>query len=159
MNQMDEPTHCLGYLTYERENGSDEVEFYYPSNVNWACIRCGACCGDVDNRERMIRLLYKDIQMIEECTDEVFYERCEDGSFEGLMLKDEGKCVFLTDEGCRIYKNRALLCRMYPFWLEKQEDIFVFGVDTDCPGQGTGDVLDEDFFQCLLKMALEAMDY
>lgn len=159
MIPMDEPTHCLGYLTYEREDDSEEVEFYYPSNARWACTRCGACCGDVDKRERMIRLLYKDIKRIEEVTDEEFYERWEDGSFEALMLKNDGKCIFLSDEGCRIYENRALLCRMYPFWLEKQEDVFVFGIDVDCPGQGKGPVLEEDIFQRLLQLALEAMDY
>lgn len=156
---MDEPTHCLGYLTYEREDGSEEVEFYYPSNVHWSCIRCGACCGDVEKRERMIKLLYKDIQRIEEVTDEEFYERVEDGSFEGLMLKNNRKCMFLNEDGCRIYDNRALLCRMYPFWLEKQDNLFVFGVDVDCPGQGDGDQLDESFFRELLQMALESMDY
>ena len=156
---MEEPTHNLGFITYEREDGSEEVEFYYPTMVKWSCIRCGACCGDVGKRERMIRLLYKDIQKIEEVTDEEFYEDWVEGSFEGLMLKIEGKCVFLNEEGCMIYENRALLCRMYPFWLERQGNIFVFGIDVDCPGQGHGDVLCESFFKRLLLMALDAMDY
>ncbi len=156
---MDEPTHCLGFLTYAREDGSEEIEFYYPANVTWSCTHCGACCGDVDKRERSIRLLYKDIQRIEEVTEGEFYERWEDGSFEGLMLKEDGKCLFLTDEGCRIYENRALLCRMYPFWLERQDDLFMFGIDADCPGRGEGDVLGEDFFRGLLTMALDSMDY
>lgn len=156
---MADPTHCLGYLTYEHQEGSEEVEFYYPANITWDCIRCGACCGDVEKRERMIRLLYKDIQRVEEATDEEFYERYEDGSFEGLMLKEKGKCVFLNGDGCRIYDNRALLCRMYPFWLEKQDDIFVFGVDPDCPGRGDGKNLGEEFFRELLMNALDAMDY
>lgn len=156
---MDEQTHCLGYLTYERETGTEEVEFYYPMDVRWDCIRCGACCGDVDKRERMIRLLDKDMDRIEEVTDEEYYEEWDEGSFTGLMLKNEGKCVFLASEGCRIYDNRALLCRMYPFWLEKQEDLFVFGIDGDCPGQGNGKLLDEEFFRKLLQMALESMDY
>ncbi len=156
---MDEPLLHLGFLTYEREVGSEEVEFYYPSGVQWNCIQCGACCGDVDKRERMIRLLDKDLNRIEEVTDEEFFEDWEEGSFTGLMLKEEGKCVFLTDEGCRIYDHRALLCRMYPFWLERQGKLFMFGVDEDCPGRGKGELLDEDFFRDLLQMALEAMDY
>jgi Fe-S-cluster containining protein len=156
---MDEPTHNLGFLTYDRDSGSEEVEFYYPVNVTYDCVRCGACCRDVDKRERMIRLLYKDIQRIEEVTDEEFYEEWDEGSFEGLMLKNHGKCVFLTGGGCRVYDERALLCRMYPFWLERQDDVFVFGVDPDCPGQGEGRLLDERFFRELLVMALDAMDY
>ena len=156
---MDEPALHLGYLSYWKDNGSEEVEFYYPSGVHWNCIRCGACCGDVDKRERMIRLLAKDLDRIEEVTDEEFFEEWGEGSFSGLMLKNDGKCVFLGEEGCRIYDNRALLCRMYPFWLERQEGLFVFGVYADCPGQGKGSLLGEDFFRNLLKMALEAMDY
>lgn len=142
-----------------REAGSEEIEFYYPSGVLWDCIRCGACCGDVNKRERMIRLLDKDMDLIEQVTDEDYYEEWNEGTFSGLMLKNDGKCVFFGNEGCRIYNNRTLLCRMYPFWLERQEGLFVFGVDTDCPGQGKGEALDEDFFRSLLKMALETMDY
>ncbi len=156
---MDEPSLHLGYLTYQRDSGSEEVEFYYPSGVNWGCVRCGACCGDVDKRQRMIRLLDKDMDRIDEVTDEDYCMDWDEGSFSGLMLKNDGKCIFLGDDGCRIYDNRALLCRMYPFWLERHEGLFVFGVDVDCPGQGKGELLGEDFFRDLLKMALEAMDY
>ena len=154
-----ESTHNLGYLTYKTDIGSEEVEFYYPSNIMWDCLRCGACCGDVEKRERVIRLLFKDIQLLEKVTNEEFYERREDGSFEGLMLKNDGKCVFLTERGCRVYEERALLCRMYPFWLERRGDFFVFGVDPDCPGQNEGRLLDERFFRELLVMALDTMDY
>ena len=156
---MDEPSLHLGYLTYQRDSGSEEVEFYYPSGVNWGCVRCGACCGDVDKRQRMIRLLDKDMDRIDEVTDEDYCMDWDEGSFSGLMLKNDGKCIFLGEDGCRIYDNRALLCRMYPFWLERQEGLFVFGVDADCPGQGKGELLGEDFFRELLKVALEAMDY
>lgn len=156
---MDKPSLNLGFLTYYGDRGGEEVEFYYPEGVTWGCIRCGACCGDVESRERMIRLLYRDIRRIEEVIEEEFYVEWDEGAFEGLMLKEDGKCIFLTDEGCRIYDARTLLCRMYPFWLERRDDFFVFGVDAGCPGTRKGELLGEDFYSGLLRMALGAMDY
>jgi Fe-S-cluster containining protein len=39
-----------------------------------------------------------------------------------LMLKvKEGKrnkCMFLTSDGCSVFKARPLFCRLYPFWFE-----------------------------------------
>jgi Fe-S-cluster containining protein len=156
---VDEPTHHMGHLSYTRGGVDEEIEFHYPSNVQWRCVRCGACCGDVGDRVRMIMLLDKDLDRIEATGENGFFEEWDEGSFSAIMKKVDGKCVFLTDEGCRIYDDRALLCRMYPFWLEKQGEMFVFGVDKDCPGNGHGDFLNEAFFRALLRMALESMDY
>jgi hypothetical protein len=43
-----------------------------------------------------------------------------------IMLKPDGRlCVFSSDEGCGIYKNRPLLCRTYPIGmaaLRKKDD-------------------------------------
>ncbi|MCW4050861.1 MAG: YkgJ family cysteine cluster protein [Candidatus Bathyarchaeota archaeon] len=156
---MDEPAHYLGHLNFSRDGVEEEIEFYYPSNVDWECIHCKACCGDVGNRVRMILLTDKDIEMIEETGAEDFYENWDEDSFVGIMKKKNGKCIFLTDDGCKIYDKRALLCRMYPFWLEKQGEVFVFGVNHDCPGKGQGESLDEEFFRGLLEYALKQMDY
>ncbi len=156
---MDEPTHSLGHLNYTRDGVEEEIEFFYPLNIQWGCIRCGACCGDVGDRVRMVMLLDKDLDRIEAAGETDFFDEWDEGSFSAIMKKVDGKCVFLTGERCRIYEHRALLCRMYPFWLEKQEDVFVFGVDKDCPGNSQGDYLEDGFFRALLKMALESMDY
>ena len=107
----------------------------------------------------MILLLPEDILRIEETGANGFYEEWDEGNFTGLMCKEDGKCVFHTPKGCRIYDHRALLCRMYPFWLEKQGEFFVFGVDHECRGNGSGDSLDEEFYAGLLSMALNAMHY
>jgi len=57
---LDEPTHHIGYLSYSRNGVEEEVQFLYPSNIQWVSVRCGACCGDVGERERMIMLLDKE---------------------------------------------------------------------------------------------------
>ena len=135
------------------------MEFYYPADARWSCTDCGDCCGDVNDKTRMILLLPEDIERIEETGATGFYEDWDGGSFTGIMCKNEGKCIFYTGEGCSIYDNRALLCRMYPFWLEKQDAYFMFGIDHECPGANSGKTLGEGFFKRLLRMALEAMDY
>ena len=156
---MNEPSFRMGIIEYPRGDMVEVVEFFYPADASWKCTDCGDCCGDVDERTRMIRLLPEDIELIKETGAESFYDEWDEGSFTGLMCKENGKCVFYSGKGCKIYDHRALLCRMYPFWLEKQEDFFVFGIDHECQGSGSGDELDEDFFADLLMMALRAMDY
>ena len=136
------------------------MEFYYPTNIGWRCIECNACCGDVVQKTRMILLLPEDIKRIEDNEKKDFYEDWDEGNFIGLMRKKEdGKCVFHTSEGCSIYSSRTLLCRMYPFWLEKKDEFFLFRVSGDCPGINKEDSLEEDFFAKLLQMALRAMGY
>ena len=146
-------------LVYQKNGENVLVNFYYPEGLSWHCVECGTCCGDVKERTRMILLLPEDIKRIKKLGEEDFYEEWNDEKFKGIMRKKNRKCIFYTNDGCRIYKNRALLCRMYPFWLEKKQEEFIFGVDLDCPGLGTGKLLDEEFYQSLLNLALNAMNY
>jgi len=57
-----------------------------------------------------------------------------------------------------VYETRALLCRMYPFYVERQGDVYVIGVDMMCPGVGGGNVLTEEFFGGMLDYALSQME-
>jgi Fe-S-cluster containining protein len=153
-------TYKIGNINYKRDNRIVVVDYYYPSNVEWSCIQCGSCCGDIKQRTRMILLLPDDIKRIEKNKKKGFYMEWCEGNFIGLMCKKKnGKCVFYSQGKCTIYKNRALLCKMYPFWLEKKGEFFVFGISEDCPGIKEGDLLREAFFSKLLQMALRAMDY
>lgn len=156
---MDEPKYYRGTIDYPKGNDVKVVEFYYPTHTRWSCIHCGDCCMDVDNRTRMILLLPEDIIRIQSTGAMDFFEDWDENHFTGIMCKNEGKCVFYTGESCSIYEQRALLCRMYPFWLEKQDNYFLFGIDNECSGANKGELLGEDFFKKLLRIALEAMDY
>jgi uncharacterized protein len=156
---MDEKIYLNSILEYYRDKTVEKIEFYYPANINWACEKCGLCCGDVDGRSRVILLLPSDIERIQGTGESGFFKDWDDLHFIGIMCKNDGKCVFYKNKECKIYTSRALLCRMYPFWLEKQEDVFVFGIDPDCSGIGKGRDLDEGFFRNLLDYALKAMDY
>lgn len=125
---MDEPEYYRGSLKYPRGDDVEVVEFYYPADVSWGCAGCGDSCGDVDKLTSMILLLPEDVKRIEETGAESFYEDWDGDNFTVIICKENGKCVFHNGSGCRIYDHRALLCMMYPFWLEKQEEFFLLSV-------------------------------
>ena len=151
---MEEPLY-RGTLTH----WGDQVEFYYPAGVRWGCARCGRCCRDVEGHERRILLLNRDIERINAAGAEGFHEATGSEPFTGVMMKEAGVCIFLTPQGCAIYEDRALLCRMYPFWVERQGDAFIIHVDSGCLGVGDGPELDEGFYRGLLGHALAEMDH
>jgi len=47
---------------------------------------------------------------------------------------------------------------MYPFYVERHEDVYVIGVDEGCPGVGEGETLTEEFFAGLLGYALDEVE-
>lgn len=84
--------------------------------VSFECRRCGRCCSEIRNlalfeweAERLAKRKAKikpaiiakvgNIRMILQW---------------GLESR-KGKCPFLTKKGCRIYKDRPLVCRAFPF--------------------------------------------
>jgi len=70
------------------------------------------------------------------------------------MRKHEGRCIFLRGSGCSIYKARPLICRFYPFFLDRsKEGGLKIGHDPACSGVGKGKVLSEKFFEGLAKLA------
>ena len=136
-----------------------DYEFYYPKGIRWKCKRCASCCRDASHRPRRILLLPSDIEKLEKAGETKFTTevKCED-PFKAEMRKDSGACVFLTEKECRIYSNRALLCRMYPFWVEKEGRSLEVRIDTRCPGFGHGSELKEEYFRELLTLALNLME-
>jgi Fe-S-cluster containining protein len=139
-------------------HGGVKVEFLYPAGVRWGCARCGRCCRDVEGHERRILLLEGDIRRLEEAGASGFREATGSEPFTGLMLKKDGVCVLHGPEGCTVYGQRALLCRMYPFWVERLDDAYVIRVDPECTGVGEGEELGEGFYRELLGSALAEMD-
>jgi Fe-S-cluster containining protein len=113
---------------------------------------------DVEGWDRRVLLLRKDVKLLEAAGETGFHEPAEEGRFVAVMRKQEGRCVFLGEDGCRVYGDRPLLCRMYPFYVERQGDVYVIGVDEGCPGVGGGEALTEEFFRGLLGYALSQME-
>lgn len=133
-----------------------DYEFYYPKGLRWGCKRCGACCRDATHRPRRILLLPKDVERLEKSGEKDFrVETKGEEPFVGEMRKAGGACVYLTKEGCRVYPSRALLCRTYPFWIERDGGSFEIRFDARCMGINRGGELKEDFYKDLVIQALE----
>jgi Fe-S-cluster containining protein len=88
---------------------------------------------------------------------EDFAELVQDSHpFKYLMKMVDGKCIFLDeDKTCKIYESRPLICRCFPFWIEKKGNLFEFKASSDCPGLGKGNILKNEFFRDLLNQAVE----
>ncbi len=95
--------------------------------VGFRCTWCGDCCRGEENR---VALFPFEIRAIADETGESWLEIVEpplegewdsEGNFHTLewRLRKEGRdCKYYSENGCRIYEVRPLLCQTYPFYLE-----------------------------------------
>ena len=135
---------------------SGGYEFYYPKGIRWGCKRCGACCRDASQRPRRVLLLKSDVDRFEKAGEGGFKVEVKgETPFVAEMRKTGSACTYLTKEGCRVYPHRALLCRTYPFWIERDGRSFEIMFDARCIGFDHGGELREDFFRDLIAQALE----
>jgi Fe-S-cluster containining protein len=89
--------------------------------------RCTACC--VDTR---MTLTEADVGRLAAAGWADFVHETRDGD---LMLRNrDGRCVFLGDDGCRVYPLRPEGCRLYPLVLDLASDRVVR--DEFCPHRG-----------------------
>jgi Fe-S-cluster containining protein len=59
----------------------------------------------------------------------------------------------MKNGACSIYAHRPLICKFYPFSVEKRNGGFVFKVTEECPGVGVGKPLGEEDFREMLAEA------
>lgn len=79
------------------------------------------------------------------------------GAYTHRMKKRNGKCPFLDGKACKIYNLRPLMCRLYPFSIEKSGNTYMFGVSEDCPGIDLGKVVPEEEFKRMFEEARQAL--
>jgi len=131
-------------------------EFKYPKNTKFECLRCTKCCGDTPQNKRRVLLLSKEAKKIEKITGMRLSGFADSVSspkpFKYVMKKKNRKCVFLKSGACSIYRHRPLICKFYPFSVEKHNGGLVFKVTGECPGVGVGSPLGkEDFGEMLAE--------
>lgn len=92
--------------------------------LRFECTACGRCCtGEpggtvrvssteadaIRRRLRMGRLRFRRRYLV----------RLRNPAGDGLRIGADGRCVMLSEDGiCRIYTERPMQCRTYPFWPE-----------------------------------------
>lgn len=138
------------------------MRFEYPRGVRFRCLRCALCCMDVGSRERRVLLLEAEARRISETTSigigEFALEIVDGGPFRYIMRKENGRCAFLRDNLCSIYEVRPIICRFYPFKLERVWGRGLrFSYTEECPGIGKGPRLRRVYFEELLNY-LESLE-
>jgi Fe-S-cluster containining protein len=137
---------------------TEEGEVQYPAHLRWTCVRCTKSCRDLPGRTRNILLAQSDIKRItdsKKLADKEFSVSSR-GSFPYIrkMRRLDGRCVFLQDSRCSIYRARPLICRFYPFSLHPvRNNTFEIGFDLSCSGLGKGPYRSERFFRDLVELA------
>jgi Fe-S-cluster containining protein len=76
-----------------------------------------------------------------------------------IKKTSEGKCVFLEDNQCRIYRLRPLVCMFYPFELkfDQNSELHTFDFTLECPRINQGKVVRKTDFRKLFELARERL--
>ncbi|RLI05988.1 YkgJ family cysteine cluster protein [Candidatus Bathyarchaeota archaeon] len=99
----------------------------YPLNSGIPCRRhrCNLCCVDTEmplSRSDMSRIMKLGYNLKDFAVK----------TPEGWQLKNySGRCVFLSEEGCKIYPYRPEGCRLYPLIYDETSETVKF--DDVCP--------------------------
>ncbi len=118
---------------------SDEKEFRFE------CQRCRFCCsggpGYVFLSESDLKRLEEGLKIERDKLIRLYARFVDYGDHYLLSLKERKNydCVFLSEEGCRVYEFRPVQCSTYPFWkriAENMKDYIREG--ESCPGIGRG---------------------
>jgi len=114
-----------GLLNYPSEELASIIK-----DVGFCCTLCGKCCTKEFNSH--VFLLRDDLKRAKEKYPDMiapapYFEVCDNNgcfyvSGYALKIKENGDCVFLEDKKCRIYDDRFLICRIYPYMLHRESD-------------------------------------
>ncbi len=97
-------------------------------DIGFKCISCGECCSGEDNS---VVVFPFEVRQILKATRESWTDEVEppnegewdlEGQFHTLewrLKKTDGSCKFFISGKCKIYDDRPLLCRTYPFYLDE----------------------------------------
>jgi len=70
-----------------------------------------------------------------------------------------GKCIFLKDNACAIYKVRPIVCVFYPFELKEAKNRkHIFAYTNECQGIGKGCKLEKSYFETLFKKFIKLVE-
>ena len=138
-----------------------KYHFLYPDEIIWKCQRCTSCCKDSLKHVRHIKLLKKEAITLShkiKIQIENFTVPSLDKIYSYEILKNDGKCIFLNDDICKIYNNRPLVCQFYPFEMKLlDDDVYqILFSGKECNVINKGKKLNEYFFK---KLATNALKY
>lgn len=98
------------------------------NTIGFDCLRCGDCCAGEDNSvvafpsEIRKILATTGIGWLDAVEPPEIGEWDSKGNFHTLewrIKKDRESCKFYAKTGCKIYHERPILCKTYPFYLDE----------------------------------------
>ncbi len=88
-----------------------QFEVIFPDSLSFQCRGCGVCC-----RDQPADINPKEQQRIEAKGFADFLEDPNDHSNRSIRRKQDGSCVFFTEENtCKIHDVKPSICRLEPF--------------------------------------------
>ena len=118
---------------------------FYNEGLSFSCTQCSSCCrhesGFVFLSENDVSRLTAEFKIPIESFIKVYCRWIpSENNTERLSLREKANfdCIF-WDSGCKVYNNRPLQCRAFPFWpnvLKFRESWAFTGVN--CPGINQG---------------------
>ena len=109
-----------------------DIKQFIPQDV---CLKCEGCCRFREkNSVWQPSILNVEVKLIakdDNSKDAISPSK----KINTLPFKDYYNCFFfdIENNGCKIYKNRPLECRLYPFLINKTKDTTYLSVDLKCP--------------------------
>ena len=134
----------------------------FKNGIKFQCQGSGNCCVS-RNSYGYVYLSIKDIKRFSKYFNisikgfKLKYCQTTDG-FIHLSEKNNlnGKCIFLKNNRCTVYKSRPSQCRTWPFWNENMNaKVWNSDIAINCPGIGKGKKINSVKIKKLLKRDYE----
>ena len=130
----------------------------YKNGIRFECQSSGNCCvsrdsygyvylsqDDIKRFAKYFSISVKDFKLKYCQTTDGYVHLAE-------MSSLKGKCIFLKDNRCTVYKSRPSQCRTWPFWNENMvAKIWNSDISINCPGIGKGKKIKPNIINKLLK--------
>lgn len=117
--------------------------YFFDEGLCFECAQCGGCCQGAPGIVRATRRELEGIAAslgvaVKHLLDEGLAEP-HGAAYRLYESPHDGRCVFFTDNRCRIYDTRPQQCRTWPFWFNNlRSEARWQATVKGCPGIGRG---------------------
>ena len=130
----------------------------FKDGIKFECQNSGNCCisrdsygyvylsvKDIKRLSKFLNLSIEDFKLQYCLTTDGFIHLIDNNNL-------NGKCIFLKNKKCTVYKSRPSQCRTWPFWNENMNaKVWDNDISINCPGIGKGKKIKLDIINKFLK--------
>jgi uncharacterized protein len=127
------------------ERATELTEDFYEGGLRFECQRCSSCCryspgyvflspGDLERLACALGLSGQEV-LARYC------RKVSPGGIPRVSLREKPNmdCIFWEGKGCRVYRDRPIQCRSFPFWSAHLGSQAAWDqAAADCPGMNRG---------------------